>query len=348
MRANPNLEREESLLTSQEDLKALHSNKHVSEYQFTKEQQRFLEDQGYLIIKNLIPKETCQQFVQEVVTLSQKYYSISLDDPLTWNPQYLGFLDVWHNPTYYQLRQNPKLYSIFAQLLHTHRITVSLDRICLKPPYFIEKTEGQRIEFPQYHSEFGIHTDMNLWDLDEMKYQGSISLVDTPIGHGGFRCIPGFHKLNKIREYRKRYERGDFHNGVPQTPPDVTDPSTNFVWFSDKELIKNEVVEIPMEQGDVMIWSNRIPHANAVSHSNKWRIQCYVRFIPANDKHEEYRKEVARSINTGEKPRYFSTGNATADTRYASQENIHFEQQNYKLPELTWLGQRIFGLKDWE
>lgn len=81
---------------------------------------------------------------------------------------------------------------------------------------------------------------MNLWNLVETNYQGAyltyvhilsiehtysltsvlffarilmvfscvggLALSDSKEGGGSFRCIPGFHKLDKIRKYRKNYE----------------------------------------------------------------------------------------------------------------------------------------------
>jgi hypothetical protein len=35
---------------------------------------------------------------------------------------------VWHGDTYNELRQSPVLYSIFAQLLKTHRLVTTIDR----------------------------------------------------------------------------------------------------------------------------------------------------------------------------------------------------------------------------
>jgi hypothetical protein len=40
----------------------------------------------------------------------------------------IGFIDVWHGDTYNELRQSPILYSVFAQLLKTHRLVTSIDR----------------------------------------------------------------------------------------------------------------------------------------------------------------------------------------------------------------------------
>jgi hypothetical protein len=77
----------------------------------------------------------------------------------------------------------------------------------MKPPAFVT-VDGKKITFPV--QEFHVHNDMNLWHLGETSYQGGLALNDCEIGAGGFRCIPGFHKLDKIRAYREKYELGKF------------------------------------------------------------------------------------------------------------------------------------------
>jgi hypothetical protein len=54
----------------------------------------------------------------------------------------IGFVDIWHNPTYYAMRQDPRLYSIFAQVLNEPHLTVSLDRVCLNAPTIVYDSEG--------------------------------------------------------------------------------------------------------------------------------------------------------------------------------------------------------------
>jgi hypothetical protein len=51
-------------------------------------------------------------------------------------------VDIWHNPTYYAMRQDPRLYSIFAQVLNEPHLTVSIDRVCLNAPTVVFDSEG--------------------------------------------------------------------------------------------------------------------------------------------------------------------------------------------------------------
>ena len=63
--------------------------------------------------------------VEEIWSRAFKLEKIKKDDLLSWEPlRFCGFFDIWNNPMYYQLRQEPKLYSIFSQLLRNPFLTV--------------------------------------------------------------------------------------------------------------------------------------------------------------------------------------------------------------------------------
>lgn len=111
---------------------------------------------------------------------------------------------------------------------------------------------------------------------------------------------PGFHKLEEIKRYREDYENGKFgEHRVPAV-------DETFVWFRDHETIDKRAIQVPMEkvhthahahaharltfcapacQGDMVIWSGRLPHSAMPNMSAEWRIQCYIRMLPTA-KHE--------------------------------------------------------------
>jgi hypothetical protein len=295
-----------------------------------------LDENGYLLIKNLIDKEICDKMVEELLERAKILKGVDRNDYHTWkNISPLGFFDIWHAPTYYTLREHPLLYSIFAQLLHEPELTVSLDRVCLGAPSIVRDPQTGDViaELPERkNAVFNVHTDMNLWYLKENKYQGGLALVDCPTG--GFQCVPGFHKLAEIRRYRERYQAGEFG----ERP--VPGPDDHFVYFQDRELANARLKQIPMEKGDFIIWSNRLPHTAMANQTDQWRIHCYIRYLPAA-LHPVYRDEVAQAVCSGRKPLLFSTGNAT------DRNNMDIEVGIHKMPKLSELGQRLLGLAPW-
>eukprot|EP01125_Pyxidicula_operculata_P007257 TRINITY_DN2471_c0_g1_i1.p1 TRINITY_DN2471_c0_g1~~TRINITY_DN2471_c0_g1_i1.p1 ORF type:complete len:408 (-),score=96.85 TRINITY_DN2471_c0_g1_i1:19-1242(-) len=336
------VENEDDPYLSEEQRSSLSRWKHSLDYSFTQDQLKFLEENGYLVIKNLFSADVCDQMVHEISSRAEKLDGIKQNDPKTWEEvrMNLGFFDIWHNPTYYKIRQDPKLYSIFAQLLKNPKLTCSLDRVCMKPPKWIEKevVDGkiERIEFTQ-PSKFGIHNDMNLWFLEESGYQGGLCLSSCPVGGGGFVCVPGYHKLEKIRKYRHDFIEGRL--GTTTIPPPK---ESKFNWYEDREVCE-KAIEIPMEKGDFVVWSTRLPHSNALNTTNHWRFHCYVRYVPS-DEYVSYTQRVCDSVTSFEKPVVFSTGNSTG-SMHSTWECDLSEGENI---EITELGKNLFGVLSWK
>lgn len=285
----------------------------------------------------------CDKMVQEMFERAKLVTGMERKDYHTWTTHVyrgsgkLGFIDLWHVPTYYEIRQDPKIYSIYAQLYRNHDLTICLDRVSMKPPAFVQvgKDASEKIYFPELHGFFQVHNDMNLWYLNEFKYQASVCLSDCPEGSGGFYCIPGFHKLNRIREYRIKYEKGSFTGEGSRDPPD---PYSYYNLFYDLETIDKCAKEVPMEQGDFVIWSSRLPHASASNTSDRWRLQCYVNCIENKEWNQFIRQDHAKAVKTGNMPEYFSSGNTTGSS-------LTWEAPLHTPPELTWLGKRALGLE---
>jgi hypothetical protein len=320
---------------SQEERERLAEHPHVFDYQFTADQLAFLEENGYLVIPNAVPKELCDQMTQELYERAEHLMGVSRSDPSTWseiNP--IGFIDVWHGEAYNQIRQHPVLYSIFAQILKTHRVVVGLDRANLNPPaYVTDPATGKVIRSfnSRRDAVFPVHTDMNLWDLKAGWWQGGLALQDCHAG--GFHCIPGFHKLEKIRKYREDCEQGKFG------PLDA--PAQYFNWFHDERLIDTQAKRVPMKQGDFVIWSSRLPHSALANTSDKWRVHAYVRHLPI-DEFQDYAEDVRQCTETGRKPLTYAAGGPTGEARSEWEVPLH------KVPEMSWLGRRVFGFEPWD
>ena len=275
---------------------------------------------------------------QEVITKFCKITGMDPDDPMSWMEHIPdnGFIDIWHTATYYAMREDPRFYSIFAQLTRQPRLLVSLDRVCWKTPRYvsvIKDGEPTEIELPSRGLK--VHTDMNLWyDLEQPSFQAGIALEDCLENAGGFACLPGFHKLATIDKFRNDFESGKYNKGHPQIPPNQT---RQFNFFPDEDA---ELVEVPLRQGDVVVWSSRLPHCNRLNEGRGWRKHCYIRYIPA-DLNPSYAKVIKTASLTGQKPSHFSTGNKTGPQ---SKTECH----NHKAPQLTPLGKRLLGHTAWE
>jgi ectoine hydroxylase-related dioxygenase (phytanoyl-CoA dioxygenase family) len=331
-------EKEETPYLTTEERDYLSQYEHTLDYELNEDQKKFLFDNGYVVLENFYTKEQCEIMANEIKQrcLDAGY---NFDDDKTWSDS-SGFLDIWHCPSFYNLRQDSRLYAIFSQLLRRHDLICSIDRVSVKPPYYLEYESFGKMQkkiFGRLHVEFPVHNDMNLWTLDKKMYQGGLCLLDCPVGNGGFRCIPGFHKLDRIREYRNACKEGKY-GVLSKRPP----PKTSlFNWFLDKDMIKNECKEIPMKMGDFIIWSSRLPHSNAVNTSNRWRMHCFTQYL-TSDFNPLYNETVKESVESGIKPKLYPSG-----IEVGNRHNEDVEVKYHNQVNVTPFGRKIFGMEKW-
>eukprot|EP01091_Cochliopodium_minus_P018659 TRINITY_DN762_c0_g1_i1.p1 TRINITY_DN762_c0_g1~~TRINITY_DN762_c0_g1_i1.p1 ORF type:complete len:328 (-),score=95.37 TRINITY_DN762_c0_g1_i1:49-957(-) len=302
-----------------------------------------MEENGYIVFKNLISNELCEKIENEMFEKAAQHFKIFKNKKETWKEvPFHGLLNLWHLKSLYELRQDKKIYNIFCQFLETKKLICSLDRVCMKPPCrdSSETNENKKL-----------HTDLNYWFSTPEKagYQGGLCLSDCPEGGGGFYCIPGFNKREKIEKYKKDFENKKFGK---HTPPKQ---KNKFNMFEDMEVTKNEKIEIVMNKGDFVVWSSNLPHAGGVNTLRKhWRLHTYVRFVPLEgnrvDKillaeHKDYKNVVKKSVTTGIRPEKFSTGNVVShgggSTEVEKQEFLNDP------PIFTELGKKIFGIEEY-
>ena len=163
--------------------------------------------------------------------------------------------------------------------------------------------------------------------------QGVIGLEDTTAEDGGFGCIPGFHK---------EYESWAQRNLKRKKPPSKT-----FVKFVDAPLIRKRLTSIPLNKGDVCVWSGLLPHCNTRTTSDRWRKAMYVRYVSAEadhpdaEWHRKVQEDGLQAYKTGERPRLFSLGGKTPRSR------AKIEASGYRAPPLSELGSKLIGREAW-
>jgi ectoine hydroxylase-related dioxygenase (phytanoyl-CoA dioxygenase family) len=329
---------------SEEQRQNLAQYKHTLDRPLTDEQLQFLDENGYVVIPNLISKNLCEQIVREATKRAPDVLGVDMKREETWKKLVKhGCVNIWNLPSLYILRQHPELYSVFAQLLKTHRLAVSIDRIGLKSP------SKNPEEAKKTNADLPLHNDLNMWHSDPSfpYFQGGLCLKDCPEGGGGFFCIPKFHKRENFEAYMKKVESGQFGN------PRFKIPSAEhmFVQFEDIEYAKQHKIEVPLNQGDFIIWNGYLPHNGGVnSLTNHWRWHAFVRFLPLDSMaskqeqiwYREYQKVTNECRKTGKMPTHYSTGNTVKTKSRDAEVPFH------KVVELTPLGERIFGETPYE
>jgi len=294
-------------------------------------------------VNNLVEDELCDLIVHQSFERCKKLFELDPEEELSWDHAItqFGLADIWHLSSFYQLRQHPKVYSLFAQLLKTYKLCVSIDRVSMKHP-----CRDPTIT----NDDLPLHTDLNYWVASPScpQYQGGLCLSDCPIGGGGFFCIPKMHKPENIERYKRDWEQGKFGNSTQ-----IPRPEKFFINFDDQEYANTNKKEIPMKKGDFVIWNGNLPHNGGRNTlPNHWRLQTFVRFLaldgPCVSVREikwgvQYQKLAANAMKLGIRPSHFSTGNVIKSGKRGDH-----EVPLHKEPSLSRLGEKIWGLQPWD
>lgn len=278
----------------------------------TPEDHAFFEENGYILVQNVIPKEDCDAVIAAIFA----FLDMDPNDPQDWYRAPLkpgGMTEMYQHQAMWNNRQNPKLYAIFTELFGRPDLWVTIDRVNLKPP--------QHPDHPEYDFKGFVHWDTDTSNLPQpFGVQGVLYLADTDADMGGFCCIPGFH--GKRLEAWIAEQPADRNPRVPdlnRLPPDM------------------KVVPIPGKAGDFLIWNKLLAHGNGHNVSNKPRFSQYISMFPARYENEEMREHRIRCWENHAPP-----GNSVfpGDPR-------EIEQKYFSTAELTPLGRKLLGVDPW-
>jgi hypothetical protein len=181
-----------------------------------------LREFGWVSINNAIPIELCSRLVHVLET----EIGVPVHDPSCWDAyggELCDFVPIWGHQAQWDIRQHPNLHHIWATLLGTERLCVSLDSCRFTPPWK-----------PGYAEPYGIHWDHDHRDTDKRMFQGVLALTDTATDQGGFRCVPSL--------YRDR-------DAWPNKPIIDADGQEN--WLAD--ITGREIVHVPAQAGDLLV-----------------------------------------------------------------------------------------------
>jgi hypothetical protein len=206
----------------------------------------FFCEKGFLVVPEAVQAEVAvgladamQLYVETTSSLRSTNLSARLN----------GVVNMYHHPLQWSLRQSPRIYSVFAQMLGDKNLWVSIDRGKLAPP-------TRDVGAPQ--NGF-IHWDIDTTALPRpVPLQGLVALTDTGYDQGGFQCVPGFPA-----------EFADW----AATQPHGRDPYR-------PDLSNLNIIDVPLRAGDLLLWSALLPHGNSVNRSSKPRLVQFVRMYP--------------------------------------------------------------------
>lgn len=160
------------------------------------------------------------------------------------------------------------------------------------------------------------------WDIDTslnpkpVNVQGVLALNDQMDPNmGGFQCIPELYRTFDSWVKTQAADRNPFM-------PDVS----GF-----------EIVKVGLKKGDLVIWDSMLAHGIRPNHSSRPRLAQYLAMTPAQNQNTELRNWRINSWRDRIAPEGYAF---PGDPR-------KWEQTKYSQAELSPLGERLLGLKEW-
>ena len=274
---------------------------------------KFWIENGYIVIKNAVAKEQAKKTASFLWEFEEK----NSEDPSTWysHPRAemkmkelagTGMVELYNHQYLWENRQERKIYESFVDIWGTEKLWVTIDRANLNFPI------RKNFEYKSF-----IHWDYDP-DTKPQNVQGVLALEDqTDLSMGGFQCIPWLYKNYNLWEKSQPKNRDRFK-------PDVS-------------VLKDKIVKVPLEAGDLLIFNSTLPHGIRPNYSNKVRIAQYISMMPAEEENLDLKNW---RINSW-KNRVAPEGHAfPGDPR-------KWEQIKYETAKLNHLGEKLLGLKSW-
>ena len=275
---------------------------------------KFWMHNGYIVIKNAIPKEQAKATANFIWEFDEK----DPNDTSTWyaKPRAemkmkelagTGMVEAYNHQALWNNRQMQKVYDAFVDVWGTEKLWVTIDRVNLNFP--------QR---PGEEKEGFIH-----WDYDPetrpQNVQGVIALADQmDESMGGFQCVPWLYR---------NYDTWK-----------LTQPEDRHRFQPNLDSLLDKLVKVVMEAGDLLIFNSTEPHGIRPNRSGKKvRIAQYISMMPAEEENQELKDW-----------RINSWKNRVAPLGYAFPgDPRNWEQVKYKTAELSKLGKKLLGLDNW-
>ena len=274
---------------------------------------KFWIENGYIVIKNAVAKEQAKKTASFLWEFEEK----NSEDPSTWySPPRAemkmkelagtGMVELYNHQFLWENRQERKIYESFVDIWGTEKLWVTIDRANLNFPI------RKNFEYKSF-----IHWDYDP-DTKPQNVQGVLALEDqTDLSMGGFQCIPWLYKNYNLWKKSQPKNRDRFK-------PDVSG-------------LKDKIVKVPLEAGDLLIFNSTLPHGIRPNYSNKVRIAQYISMMPAEEENLDLKNW---RINSW-KNRVAPEGHAfPGDPR-------KWEQIKYETAKLNHLGEKLLGLKSW-
>lgn len=224
----------------------------------TKDQIKFYNDNGYLLVEGLISKQEAAEYRRECHELAARLSKTSNLDA-TWGSARAGVAEAQktqvlhcHNVQFYsaaftRLICDPRFTDAAADIMGTPNIQLHHTKMFIKPP--------------EKGSPFPMHQDYHYFPHDKNTMIAAIfHFDDAPVEKGCVRVMPGSHKLGPLEQSAE----GGWHLPFDKYPIEKATPC-------------------PARAGDVLFFSYLTIHGSGLNTSNEARTTVLVQMRDPSD-----------------------------------------------------------------
>lgn len=272
----------------------------------------FWKENGYIIIPNAVPENN----VNAAKNLIWEFEEKDPDEP-----------ESWYRPPRREIEMTELINSGMVEL-YNHQVLWDNRQYPKVYNAFVDiwgtkklwvSIDRVNLNFPVkegYKFEGFIHWDINTSKNPRpVNVQGVLALSDTDNQTGGFQCIPELYR--------------NFDEWVKDQPEDRNPFQPDISGF--------EITKVNMKAGDLLIFNSMLPHGIRPNHSDRPRIAQYLSMTPAEEDNDELKEWRINSWRDRIAPEGYAF---PGDPR-------KWEQKHAETAELTELGKKLLGLKNW-
>jgi len=334
-----------------------------------------LEELGYCVIPNVISRAETEQFYQRVwhEYIEKAWPNCKMDDRRNWEESFPihNKAGIFAGPAgqiqvMWDLRQDPRILDIFAQIWNTQDLIVSMDGISVMCPAEIREVIFEpwpHVDQMLNKRQDGvIHNNLpsadfvseSLLQTKPYTIQGQFLFEDSFDGDGGFYCIPKSHL--RFNEFAPQFEALELLD-APWSEKNVVRDNYLRNFFAESADGSNNIYpkkHITAPRGSLILWDSRTIHWNQHPRKDRPSSDCprvrmvgYLCYVPKKRMSDKIRalriKAFESGVSTGHNPAQFDL-KYTKDHIWEEYEQ-YFEDPSYLQPRihLTPLGESLLG-----
>lgn len=335
-----------------------------------------LEELGYCVIPRVLSTSEAEQLYQRVwhEFIERAWPNCRLDDRSNWKESFPihNTYGIFAGPAgqtqvMWDLRQDPRIVDVFAQIWNTNDLIVSMDGMSLMCPTEIRENTfaswphvdqlilRRQNDGPSPNNPPIEFVSESLLKTQPYTIQGQFLFEDSFEGDGGFYCVPKSHL--RFPEFAPELEKIN----TLEIPPNARWKAQNeylkdfFTRETDESGNPYSMKQITAPRGSLILWDSRTVHWNqSASKSRPYRANpkvrmvgylCYVPKARLTDNARAIRKEAfEKGVSTNHNPadpvfKYTKDNLQQEFERYL--EDTRYTQPNISL---TPLGESLLGL----